>query len=188
MWKEGVVGWKSYFALILLWVRIWFSVILEGESWFKKTTERQGASQGFQVERRLLNICSGVPDRVRYTPHFTPCWLPHPTDVKDQRNRIVFLQKKKKNLTEQSSYQALLELFQAYQKILSLKKFFNSPEKAWGEGLRLTLWQPWVTALLPCWEIEVALNLPPISNTVYLPSSYGNCQNHNLWDFLYLVL
>lgn len=107
---------------------------------------------------------------------------------KGPKEQNSFLTEKKKNLTEQSSYQALLELFQAYQKILSLKKFFNSPEKAWGEGLRLTLWQPWVTALLPCWEIEVALNLPPISNTVYLPSSYGNCQNHNLWDFLYLVL
>ena len=94
--KRGGVGWKSYFALLLLWVRIWFSVILEGESWFKKTTERQGASQGFQVERRLLNICSGVPDRVWYTPHFTPCCLPHPTDVKDQRNKMVFLQKKKR--------------------------------------------------------------------------------------------
>lgn len=79
----------------------------------QKTTERQGASKGFQVERRLLNICSGVPDRVWYTPHFTPCWLPHPTDVKDQKNKMVFLteKKKKENLTEQSSYQALLELF-----------------------------------------------------------------------------
>lgn len=36
MWKEGGMGWKTYFALILLWVRIWFSVILEGESWFRK--------------------------------------------------------------------------------------------------------------------------------------------------------
>lgn len=62
----------------------------------QKTTERQGASKGFQVERRLLNICSGVPDRVWYTPHFTPCWLPHPTDVKDQKNKMVFLTEKKK--------------------------------------------------------------------------------------------
>lgn len=65
MWSEGH-GLKTYFALILLWVRIWFSVILEGVL-IQKTTERQGASKGFQVERRFLNICSGVPDRVRYT-------------------------------------------------------------------------------------------------------------------------
>lgn len=138
------MDWRSYFPLISLWVRILFSVILEGGSQFRKLLKDRAQVKASKLRKGFWIFVLEVPGSVPCTPPFAPCWLPHFTYVTDQKEQNAFPAGKR----ESNRAKLLSGFIGDFQTIAENSLRLGVLHFSRKGSLRLTLWQPWATVLL----------------------------------------